>query len=159
MTDWMRRFETATRRSGKLSTDTPLELSEVIHPFDERNIHPRIGNVSLRLFDDGHYSAAVFEAFKLLESTVKGLSKIRGKNGHNLMMQVFNEENPKIKLTELKTDSEVDEQFGFRHIFAGAMSAIRNPRGHEVGNIDTPEQCLDYLGFASMLLRRLSDRV
>src|ERR1700676_4910756 len=81
------------------------------HPFDERNIHPDISAVSLSLFDDGHYSQATFEAFKLLDIKVRDVSGIED-SGQKLMMAVFNETNPKIKLNDLVTVSDKDEQMG-----------------------------------------------
>lgn len=150
------RFEKFVRIAGGLSViaDAP-ELQA--HPFDERNIHSEISFVSLNLFDDGHYSQATFEAFKYLDIAVKKLSGVND-SGYKLMMAAFAEANPKIKLTTLATQSEVDEQMGYKFIFAGAMSAIRNPRGHDI-NIDPIDRCLDHLSFASVLLRRLEDTV
>jgi hypothetical protein len=55
--------------------------------------------------------------------------------------------------------SETDEQRGYRHVFAGGMAAIRNPRGHAVNPVDPLQICLDHLSFASMLMRRLDDRL
>ncbi len=72
-----------------------------------------------------------------------------------LMMDAFNEDSAKIKLNALITESEVDEQKGFKFIIAGATTGIRNPRGHEVDIGDTPDEALDYMGLASLLLRRL----
>jgi hypothetical protein len=51
--------------------------------------------------------------------------------------------------------SEVDEQKGYRFVFAGSVWAIRNPRGHEHGVNDDIDTCLDHLSFISMLIRRL----
>lgn len=159
MVDRLRKFESIARKTAKPSAMKILEFEETIHPFDQRNIHPNITGVSQKLFDDGHYSQSVFEAFKLLEGSVKKLSEVTGKTGHALMMKALNEEEPIIQLTNLVNESEVDEQKGYKHILAGAMSAIRNPRGHVAGHNDTVEQCLDYLGFASMLLRRINARI
>ena len=85
----------------------------------------------------------------------KRLSGLSGKTGYALMMDAFNEDKAKIKLNDLITESEVDEQKGFKFIFAGAATGIRNPRGHEVDIGDTPDEALDYLGLGSLLLRRL----
>ena len=71
------------------------------------------------------------------------------------MMEAFNENGPKVKLNGLATESEIDEQKGFKFIFSGAATGIRNPRGHEVDIGDTPDEALDYLALASLLLRRL----
>lgn len=131
--------------------------SEDVHPFDARNIHPDIIKTSLKLFDDGHYSQATFEAYKFID---KRVSKLAGSrlSGQKLMMDAFLENAPKIKLNELNTTSEIDEQMGFRFIFAGSTSAIRNPRGHEVNLPDSVDTCLDHLSLASLLVRKLDNR-
>ena len=159
MSDPFAAFEKIARIAVELGTEAgeePKPQSQT-HPFDERNIHPAISAVSVKLFDDGHYSQATFEAFKYLDIQVKKLSNIND-SGFKLMMAALSEANPKIKLTPLGTQSEIDEQMGYKHIFAGAMSAIRNPRGHDI-NIDPIDRCLDHLSFASVLLRRLEDHV
>lgn len=127
------------------------------HPFESRNIHPDLPKKVRKLFDDGHCDNAVFEAFKYVEKEVKRISQIKKKIGNPLMMLAFNENDAKIALNALVTESETDEQLGYKHIFAGAMSGIRNPRGHEVDMDDTPDEALDYLALASLLLRKLDD--
>ena len=148
-------FERIARAASELSYGAEEE-SEQTHPFDERNIHPELSKVSLKLFDNGHYSQATFEAFKYLDNQVKKFSGIN-ESGQKLMMAAFADSNPKIRLTPLSTQSEIDEQQGYRFIFAGSMSAIRNPRGHDI-TADPIDRCLDHLSFASVLLRRLADR-
>jgi uncharacterized protein (TIGR02391 family) len=71
------------------------------------------------------------------------------------MMAVFSETFPLLKLNPCGTASEKDEQKGFQFLFAGSMMAIRNPRGHEYAVHDSPDECLDHLALASLLLRRL----
>ncbi|MFS8111259.1 TIGR02391 family protein [Rhizobium jaguaris] len=155
MSDTFSQFEKITRALKNINQATELE-ERSIHPFDERNVHPDISAVSLELFDDGHYSQATFEAFKYLDLQIKKLSGVND-SGFKLMMSAFADTNPKIKLTSMTTQSEIDEQNGFKFIFAGAMAAIRNPRGHEI-NIDPIDRCLDHLSMASVLLRRLENR-
>ena len=125
------------------------------HEFDVRNIHPDLPGSVRRLFDDGHYEHATFEAFKFIEKEVKRIAKLRGKTGLALMMEAFNEKNAKILLNALATDSDEDEQLGYKHMFAGAMAGVRNPRGHEIALGDGPSETLDYLALASLLPRRL----
>lgn len=136
-----------------LPADSPLQ--EESHPFETRNIHPDLPKKVRDLFDDGYGEQAVFEAFKFIEKEVKRISQLRGKTGYALMMDALNESNAKIKLNGLATESEVDEQRGYKSIFAGAAAGIRNPRGHEIDIGDTPDEALDYLALASLLLRRL----
>lgn len=148
-------FEQIARAARNVSQTAAAE-SDGIHPFDERNIHPDIARVSMKLFDDGHYAQATFEAFKYIDNQVKAISGIED-TGFSLMMNAFNETGPKIELTNLKTMSDKDEQKGFRYIFAGIMSGIRNPRGHD-NRVDTIDLCLDHLSVASVLLRTLEAR-
>jgi uncharacterized protein (TIGR02391 family) len=148
-------FEQIARGARNVSQSAVTE-SGGIHPFDERNIHPDIAGVSMKLFDDGHYAQATFEAFKYIDNQVKAISGIED-TGFSLMMNAFNETGPKIKLTNLKTMSDKDEQKGFRYIFAGIMSGIRNPRGHD-NRVDPIDLCLDHLSVASVLLRTLEAR-
>jgi len=151
------KFQVIARKAHRFSTPRSKEVAnEELHPFEERNVHPDIEKITRKLFDDGHYSQATFEAFKFIDKKVQSLSKIK-KSGYQLMMQAFNETSPKIKLTDLSNTSEVDEQQGYKFIFSGAVMAIRNPRGHEIGMHETPDQCLDHISLASLLLRRLND--
>ena len=125
-----------------------------LHPFDQRNIYPSFPPKVQRLFDDGYYAEATFEAFKFIDKKVRQYAKLN-KSGYRLMMDAFNKDNPLIRLNALQETSEEDEQEGFRFLFAGSALAIRNPRGHEVDAQDDPDVCLDHLAFASLLLRRL----
>jgi len=132
----------------------PLASAAPLHPFDSRNIHPDLQTKVRKLFDDGHFAQSTFEACKYLDKYVSKFSKI-SESGFKLMMAAFDKAKPKLQLTPLKTPSEIDEQEGYRFIFAGGAWAIRNPRGHEFDVIDDPDTCLDHLSFVSMLLRRL----
>ncbi len=155
MSDPFSVFERFVRDAKHVGQRNLSELREV-HPFDERNIHPDIAAVSLKLFDDGHFSQATFEAFKLLDKKVQDVSGSQ-ESGHKLMMTAFNEASPRIKLNDLSTASDKDEQMGFRFVFAGSMSAIRNPRAHDI-RADPIDLCLDHLSFASVLLRTIESR-
>jgi uncharacterized protein (TIGR02391 family) len=151
--DPFEQFEHAVRRARSV-TEARSEPTGGPHPFDERNIHSKLHTTSKILFDDGHYAIATFEAYKLVDKQVAALAKA-SESGVKLMMKVFNEQTPLIRLTNLTTTSEKDEQEGYKFIFSGSMMAIRNPRGHEYGVNDSPTDCLDHLSLASMLLRRL----
>lgn len=157
MADSFSLFESVVRKASNY-TEARSEPAGGLHPFDERNIHPKVDAVAKRLYDDGYYSQATFEAYKLLDKQVATLSKLN-ESGVKLMMTVFSDQQPLIKLSDTGTLSGKDEQLGYRNIFAGAMSAIRNPRGHEHSFHETPTQCLDYLSLASMLLRRLEKAI
>ena len=151
--DW---FEEITRRTFSVDEATPEESVE-LHPFETRNIHPDLPEKVKKLYDDGYYPESTFEAFKFVEKEVKRISALRGLAGNKLMMAAFNEQAPVIHLNGMVGDSDKDEQFGYRYIFAGAQSGIRNPRGHETELTDSPDLCLDHLSLASILLRKLDE--
>jgi len=153
------RFESITRRAHAFTDATPgpeLVVSD-LHPFETRNIHPDLPAKVRKLYDDGYYPESTFLAFKFVEKEVKRISQLRGITGNKLMMAAFNEQAPVVPLNAMATDSDRDEQFGYRYIFAGAQSGIRNPRGHETDLVDSPDECLDHLSIASVLLRKLDD--
>jgi uncharacterized protein (TIGR02391 family) len=152
------RFEAITHALARLPkkepTTQPAADTPALHSFDIRNIHPSLPAKIRKLFDDGHYAEATFHAFKYLDKYVQKHSRLT-ESGFKLMMAAFDDANPKLQLTPLKTESEKDEQKGYRFVFAGGVQAIRNPRGHEYAVVDDPDTCLDHLSFVSMLLRRL----
>lgn len=153
MDDLFRQFELVVRRAPSV-TEARSEPTGGAHPFDERDIHQSVQSTSRKLFDDGHYASATFEAYKFIDKKVSALAKV-SESGVKLMMKAFSEQSPLIRLTDISTTSERDEQEGYKFIFSGSVMAIRNPRGHEYGVTDSPTDCLDHLSLASLLLRRL----
>ncbi len=153
MTEIIEKFERIVRLSYK-HPDAHPKSGDGFHPLDKRNIHPEIQQVSKNLFDDGHFTQATFEAFKCIEKKVQETSTLSS-TGWDLMMKAFNKKSPKIKLNNLALMSDKDEQEGYKFIFGGTMQGIRNPRAHKSDISDTPDQCLDYLSLASLLLRRI----
>jgi uncharacterized protein (TIGR02391 family) len=148
-------FESVARRA-RLFSESRDPAHAFSHPFQERNIAAEIPAVVRRLFDDGHYAQATFEAYKFVDNEIRRHSGST-KSGVPLMMDVLGGDSPTVKLTSLHTVSEQDEQKGYQFLFAGAVLAIRNPRGHEYGVSDDPDLCLDHLCLASLLIRRLAD--
>ncbi len=146
-------FEKIVRRAFLFTTGTP-EAERVLHPFETRNIHQALPAKVKKLFDDGYYAEATFQAFKFVDKTIQRLSKLKS-SGFNLMMAALSEASPLVQLTQCTTTTEKDEQKGYQFLFAGGSLAIRNPRGHEYDIEDSPDACLDYLSLASLLLRRL----
>jgi uncharacterized protein (TIGR02391 family) len=155
MSDLFAGFERLVRRAGHF-TEARSGTAGGLHPFDERNINCRFPDVVRQLFDNGHYAQATFEAYKFVDKEVQRLSCC-SESGFKLMMKVFADHSPLIKLTPLTSITGKDEQKGFQFLFAGSVLAIRNPRGHEHSLFDSPDKCLDHLALSSLLLRRLEE--
>jgi uncharacterized protein (TIGR02391 family) len=125
--------------------------------YEVSNLHPRIREVSEKLFMDGYYSQAIFEAYKAVNIVVKEKSGRKDLDGQGLMSTVFSRQNPILRLNDLQDDSDYDEQEGFMLLFMGAMTGIRNPKAHDIVNQKDPTRTLEYLALASLLARRAEE--
>jgi uncharacterized protein (TIGR02391 family) len=122
--------------------------------IDLPGLHPDVSTAAGALFEDGHLGSAIFEAFKAVENRVQSLAG-RQESGVPLMTKVFGKP-PLLDVTTSSGRSADDERDGFRFLFMGAMAAIRNPRGHGGSSTaDTPQEALEMLALASVLMRRL----
>lgn len=142
-----------------LVLDPAARFRATLEGFD---LHPRIAEVSTQLYREGHYGEAVFTAAKALVLLVREKTgNPKGKNdkeldGKPLMERVFSLSNPFLTFNDLRDDTDRSEQEGMMHLFVGAVSAIRNPRGHKF-LYDSPERALEFIVFLSMLARRLEE--
>lgn len=118
-------------------------------------LHPAVIAAASDLFTDGHYSQAIFEAFKALERRVRTQSDL-DLYGRDLMTQAFGTSGP-INIASEQGQSGRDEQEGFRFIFMGLIQGIRNPKGHELVKQSDAQRALEYLAIASILFHRLDD--
>jgi uncharacterized protein (TIGR02391 family) len=135
--------------------ETPEEPSvRVKRTFRESNIHSEIIKAIGKLFEDGHYANAIEDACKILEMFVQMRSMRPDLSGTDLMMKVFSPNNPILKFNDLKNETDLSEQQGMMFLYAGAISAFRNPRAHGI-KVDEPENALDIILFISLLLKSL----
>lgn len=105
----------------------------------------------LSLMVDNHCSAAVFEAFKYIETIVRekgGYAKTE--KGVPLMRKAFNKDNGPLINAEW-TDAEKE---AIAQLFAGAIGFMKNPSSHHMITFNKDE-ALEMLNFAHYLLRIL----
>ena len=140
---------TAERNSEPPRDRTPLER------FDETITNGSLSEVCRRLFVDGHYAQAVEQAFKSLNNAVRAKSGLNNVDGEPLMQQAFSPNKPILRLNRMRTTTDVNEQRGYMNLFAGAMTAIRNPRAHEHSIQDDPETALELLTIGNHLMDML----
>lgn len=121
------------------------------------DLHPKVKEHSLDLFNDGHYAQTIFESGEALENFVKRKANITDEYLSKAMVKAFNENDPIIKLNKLTSRSDKDEQEGFRFLYMGAMKGIRNPKAHDnIKQVDK-NRTLEYLAFISLLFRRAEE--
>ncbi len=130
---------------------------QTLYIFDIQITNTHILTTTRQLFADKYYAIAVEKAFVCFENTVKELSGIRDRTGADLMFKVFNTKTPVLKLNELISDSDKNEQEGYMHMCAGAMQAVRNPRAHAHAFVDSPDTALKLLAWADYLMRILAE--
>jgi uncharacterized protein (TIGR02391 family) len=149
---WFVRNDTLVRGEPiRRATVAPLLGGDLLS-----NFHPAIQEAARPSFGVGRRAEAVFEAFKAIELRVGALIGSE-QTGMSLMGDAFGGDAPRLKLNDLTTRPERDEQEGFTFIFKGAVQGVRNPKAH--GRFEELEdrRALDYLGLASLLMRRLDD--
>lgn len=114
-----------------------------------KSIHPDIVAASKPVAEAGKFDDAIFAAFRLVEGEIQ--QRIgSGSIGQALIGEAFDGATPRIDISPNARDRD-----GIRAIFSGALSHIRNDRGHKKAPFlpcVTMEACLLYLHVASFLL-------
>lgn len=124
-------------------------------------INKKIIQTSKQKFQDGHYADSVESAFKEVNTNVKKIYKKRTSlelDGKKLMQKALTPNNPIIKLGDITSLTGKDIQEGYMNIFAGSISAIRNPNAHENIRI-SPERAIHFIFLASLLMDKLEEEI
>jgi len=128
-------------------------------------IHPLIIKSSKNLYVDGHYTNAAEDALIEINSRLKNIYKtLKPKetnvpDGTDLMHKIFTGNPPLLLFRNDNSDTAKNIQEGFRFMFAGAMSALRNPKAHSNEEIISAEESLRRLMFASTLMYAVDEAV
>lgn len=128
--------------------------TEDLDTFNGRDFHPALVAASRKLFADGHYSEAIFGGCKRLAEEVRQKSGLVT-DGSALMATAFSANTPLLKLNNMSTQTERDEQQGYMHLAMGAMQAVRNPGAHAAAAGIDRKEALEVLSMISLLLRKV----
>lgn len=122
-------------------------------------IHEEIRDLAHSRFEAEHFADAVEAALKHVNEIVKTRYRaLSGKelDGPKLMQRVFSVDQPVLLFGDIHTDTGRSMQLGYMQLFAGAMSAIRNPKAHS--NIEiSPERAMHFLVLASLLRTKIDE--
>jgi uncharacterized protein (TIGR02391 family) len=111
--------------------------------------------VALSNYHSENYDAAVFEAMKAVEITVRAGAGLAANDiGAPLMRKAFNADSG--ALTDLRTERA--ERQGMGDLFAGAMGVFRNATGHRPVGLSA-QQAWDALILAAQLIRIVEERL
>lgn len=141
---------------AKYTVVNPKAVLRQPAPVTLPGLHPLVSRVSGSHIATNHHDTAVFEALKIVEDRVKTLSG-RSDIGKRLMTAVFNEQAPLLDVTSDNADADQqdDEREGFKFLFMGAAQALRNTRGHGPSLQTDPQEAMEMLATASLLMRVL----
>ncbi len=160
---WIKQEYYEQTEHGQAELEEEREISELVattslaplltSPAPLAHLHLTIQQAASSLYATGHYRQAIFDAYVAMEVAVRDKSQLAG-SGTKLMEMAFSPGNPVLKIGD-----SVDEQQGFLSLFRGAMLAIRNPKAHSLGGTHDAQRALEWLSFASVLLRNLDEAV
>lgn len=98
----------------------------------------------------------IFAAFSAVEAHVREHSGLDLDEGR-LMTDAFEGDPPPIFPGTEPGEWGVKEHHGMSCCSSGRTRGIRNPKAHRFVDQTDPQRPLEYLGFASLFLRRLDD--
>lgn len=147
-----------------------LQLEKIKHIILQKEnevfwqyIHPIIKELIFVKFNSEQYADAVESAFKEINSRLKRICRKHFKpekdlDGKNLMEYLFSLDTPRLTFEDITTDSGRNVQLGYKDMFSGAISGIRNPQAHE-NIILTKDDCIKRLIFASLLMDKIDEAI
>jgi len=101
--------------------------------------------------ENEQYEDAVKQALLYLTSFVRGKTGLI-EDGVSLMSKTFKKDNPAIKINNLSSDTDKNEQQGVMFIGQGIYSAFRNPLNHSIHTKLTEKDCIRQLIIIDMML-------
>ena len=146
----------------ELKEDTIFEL------FGKYDLHPKIKEVSEKLFRDGYFKLAIQSSLVEVIDHVKEKSGrpkkiVNGKqkelDGDELMQKVFGcdgDQIPIIKFNDLSTSLQKAEQRGLMYLYKGIVG-VRDKKAHLNFIQKDSLKTIEYLSLASLLMRLLDE--
>lgn len=120
--------------------------------------HSDVERVSGRLFRDGHFKQAALDAYIRVLDKLKEVTNLP-EDGDRLVNRALGCENrePLVRVNELRTEPEKDEQKGIMFLFKGIVG-LRNSKAHSNRLFNDPFRAFEYLALASLLIRLLESQ-
>ena len=119
-------------------------------------LHPAISEHAYEQFKNGHYRDAVLNSIVAIFDFIRERTGLK-EDGDDLIGKALSTKNPYLILSELETESGINDQIGFMKIYQGAYKGIRNPKAHSLSNDLNKYKAAQYLIFASLLARRIEE--
>ena len=122
----------------------------------ENLLHPVVFEHAYQQYRNGHLRDAVLNAIVAVFDLIRERTGLKI-DGQGLVSEAFSLEKPQLVFSEIESESGRNDQKGFLQILAGAYIGIRNPKAHSLHHDLDETKAAQYLVFASLLARRVSE--
>ena len=146
----------------KITTEDEIRAQETKEEENEKLallielLDPWVLEHSFEQFKNGQYRDAVLNSFIALGDLLRDKTGVP-LDGSALATSVLSLKNPKIILSDIDTDSGINDQIGFMQILQGSFTGIRNPKAHSIRHDLNENKTIQYLVLASLLARRINE--
>ena len=140
---------------GKQAAEVPVDFDvvRVRARLTRDKLHPKLRGKPYNDFANGDPTAAIAEAFKILDISVQNAAGMPHLFGQNLMQEAF--DHAKGPLTDM-SETEVMRK-ALPKLFAGAVGRFRNSSTHTHRTFPDLHEAVEELMVASRLLRYLDE--
>ena len=122
----------------------------------ENLLHPVVFEHAYQQYRNGHLRDAVLNAVVAVFDLIRERTGLKI-DGQGLVPEAFSLEKHHLVFSEMDTESGRNDQKGFLQILSGAYIGIRNPKAHSLHHDLDETKAAQYLVFASLLARRVSE--
>jgi uncharacterized protein (TIGR02391 family) len=142
-------------RSGLTFTADDLPRMRIERILPEFLLHYRMRAICMDIFNSGHFQAAVFEAFRVLEVAVRERANYDDtRYGTDMISLAFNDERGPLR----DQTATLAERQAMQRLMSGAYGVYKNPSGHRDIELTDPQKAAELLIIASHLLRIVEAR-
>lgn len=96
----------------------------------QTKLDPRLWDAIRATYENRNFTGSILDAMYFLSDLIRERTGLES-DGAALVGQAFGGTSPKLKVSPLQTESDVNVQRGVEQLMRGMYQAIRNPRSHE----------------------------
>ncbi len=161
---WKRHWEAATRALSQLERSQELreKLGEDAPRLDASKLHPWAWDGARSLWRSGHYRESVHAAAVKINAETQNKLNRRDISETKLFQAALSTDPPQAGAPRLRLAGDDDGKTaksvrrGVSALAEGAYAALRNPIGHDEGELDE-QRALEQLAVLSVLARYIDD--
>ena len=142
------RVQDHVRETNLKFEDGSISFESLLHPIILQHAYPH--------FLSRHYREAVLNSMVAIFDLIRERSGL-ATDGHHLVSEAFSLDRARLLFSEIGSESGRNDQKGFMQILQGAYLGVRNPKAHSLIHDLDQRKAAQYLVFASLLARRVSE--